>query len=130
MNSPANTIREAGMDVRRHSERFHTKMSWLDSFHSFSFADHYDSRNTHHGLLLVSNDDVIKAGTGFRTHPHQDMEIITWVLSGEVEHKDSEGNKGVIYPGLAQRMSAALDDFWQRARARIVITWSKPKGSR
>ena len=106
MNSPANTIRETGMDVRRHSERFHTKMSWLDSFHSFSFADHYDSRNTHHGLLLVSNDDVIKAGTGFRTHPHQDMEIITWVLSGEVEHKDSEGNKGIIYPGLAQRMSA------------------------
>jgi len=106
MNSPANTIRETGMDVRRHSERFHTKMSWLDSFHSFSFADHYDSRNTHHGLLLVSNDDVIKAGTGFRTHPHQDMEIVTWVLSGEVEHKDSEGNKGIIYPGLAQRMSA------------------------
>lgn len=106
MNSAANTIRETGMDVRRHSERFHTKMSWLDSFHSFSFADHYDSRNTHHGLLLVSNDDVIKAGTGFRTHPHQDMEIITWVLSGEVEHKDSEGNKGIIYPGLAQRMSA------------------------
>jgi len=81
-------------------------MNWLDSFHSFSFADHYDPRNTHHGLLLVSNDDVIKAGTGFRTHPHQDMEIVTWVLSGEVEHKDSEGNKGIIYPGLAQRMSA------------------------
>jgi len=106
MNRPANTIKEAGIDVRRDSERFHTKMNWLDSFHSFSFADHYDPRNTHHGLLLVSNDDVIKAGTGFRTHPHQDMEIVTWVLSGEVEHKDSEGNKGIIYPGLAQRMSA------------------------
>jgi redox-sensitive bicupin YhaK (pirin superfamily) len=78
----------------------------LDSRHSFSFGPHYDFNNTHHGLLLVSNDDVIKAGTGFRTHPHQDMEIVTWVLSGELEHKDSEGNKGVIYPGLAQRMSA------------------------
>jgi redox-sensitive bicupin YhaK (pirin superfamily) len=94
------------IDIRRASERFHTKIGWLDSYHSFSFADHYDPTNQHHGLLLVSNDDVIKAGTGFRTHPHQDMEIITWVLSGEVEHKDSIGNRGIIYPGLAQRMSA------------------------
>ena len=59
-----------------------------------------------HGLLLVSNDDRVRAGTGFSTHPHQDMEIITWVLSGRLEHKDSEGNHGEIYPGLAQRMSA------------------------
>src|SRR5437660_5808052 len=94
------------IDIRHGADRFHTKIDWLDSYHSFSFADHYDPKNTHHGLLLVSNDDVIKAGTGFRTHPHQDMEIVTWVLSGEVEHKDSEGNMGIIYPGLAQRMSA------------------------
>ena len=105
-NSPGRTIRQAGIDIRRGHERFHTKIDWLDSYHSFSFAGHYDLANTHHGLLLVSNDDSIKAGTGFRTHPHQDMEIVTWVLSGEVEHKDSQGNKGVIYPGLAQRMSA------------------------
>ena len=59
-----------------------------------------------HGLLLVSNDDRVRAGTGFSTHPHKDMEIITWVLSGRLEHKDSEGNHGEIYPGLAQRMSA------------------------
>ena len=96
----------AGVDVRRASERFHTQIGWLDSYHSFSFGGHYDSANRHHGALLVSNDDIIRAGTGFRTHPHQDMEIITWVLSGEVEHKDSVGNHGVIYPGLAQRMSA------------------------
>ncbi len=94
------------IDIRRSGERFHTKIDWLDSYHSFSFADHYDPANTHHGLLLVSNDDIIKADTGFRTHPHQDMEIVTWVLSGEIEHKDSVGNKGIIYPGLAQRMSA------------------------
>jgi hypothetical protein len=94
------------VEIRRASERFHTKIGWLDSWHSFSFAGHYDPNNTHHGLLLVSNDDIIKAGTGFRTHPHQDMEIITWVLEGEVEHKDSEGNRGIIHPGLAQRMSA------------------------
>jgi redox-sensitive bicupin YhaK (pirin superfamily) len=94
------------VDIRRAGERFHTKIDWLDSYHSFSFADHYDPANMRHGLLLVSNDDVIKAGTGFRTHPHQDMEIVTWVLDGEIEHKDSVGNTGIIYPGLAQRMSA------------------------
>ena len=81
-------------------------MGWLDSRHSFSFGGHYDPANTHHGLLLVSNDDRVAAGTGFTTHPHRDMEIVTWVLSGRLEHKDSEGNHGEIYPGLAQRMSA------------------------
>ena len=96
----------AQIDVRRKNQRFHTNLSWLDSHHSFSFSDHYDPHNTHHGLLLVSNDDVVKPNTGFRTHPHQDMEIVTWVLDGELEHKDSEGNTGIIYPGLAQRMSA------------------------
>ena len=94
------------VDVRRAAERFHTRIGWLDSHHSFSFGNHHDDANTHHGLLLVSNDDVVRAGTGFRTHPHQDMEIVTWVLDGELEHKDSEGNSGIIYPGLAQRMSA------------------------
>jgi len=95
-----------GIDVRRAGERFATKISWLDSKHSFSFGHHYDRRNTHHGLLLVNNDDVVKPGTGFETHPHQDMEIVTWVLRGALVHQDSEGHNGVIYPGLAQRMSA------------------------
>jgi redox-sensitive bicupin YhaK (pirin superfamily) len=94
------------IDIRRSTDRFHTSIDWLDSRHSFSFGGHFDPRNTHHGLLLVSNDDVIKGGSGFSTHPHRDMEIITWVLNGEVEHKDSQGNRGIIYPGLAQRMSA------------------------
>jgi len=94
------------IDVRRADTRPHTKISWLDSHHSFSFGHHYDPANTHHGLLLVSNDDRVAAGTGFSTHPHQDMEIVTWVLSGQLEHKDSEGNRGELYPGLAQRMSA------------------------
>jgi redox-sensitive bicupin YhaK (pirin superfamily) len=92
--------------VARASDRFHTEAGWLDSHHSFSFGHHYDPERTHHGLLLVNNDDVVRAGTGFSTHPHRDMEIVTWVLDGELEHKDSEGNRGVIYPGLAQRMSA------------------------
>jgi hypothetical protein len=94
------------IDVRRADERFATRIGWLDSKHSFSFGRHYDPTNTGHGLLLVNNDDIVRAGSGFDTHPHRDMEIVTWVLSGELEHKDSERNRGVIYPGLAQRMSA------------------------
>lgn len=94
------------IDIRRAENRFSTRIGWLDSKHSFSFSNHWDPANTHHGLLLVSNDDVVAPGTGFETHPHRDMEIVTWVLSGSLVHQDSEGNHGVIYPGLAQRMSA------------------------
>lgn len=94
------------IDLRRADDRFMTRTDWLDSKHSFSFGPHYDPANTHHGLLLVNNDDVVRAGTGFGTHPHRDMEIVTWVLSGELEHRDSAGHHGVIVPGHAQRMSA------------------------
>ena len=94
------------IDVRRADSRPRTALPWLESRHSFSFGRHYDPTNTHHGLLVVSNDDVVRAGTGFSTHPHQDMEIVTWVLDGELEHKDSAGHRGLLYPGLAQRMSA------------------------
>jgi redox-sensitive bicupin YhaK (pirin superfamily) len=96
----------ATIDIRRSGERPNTAAGWLDSHHSFSFGQHYDPANTHHGLLLVNNDDWVRAGTGFSTHPHRDMEIITWVLEGELEHKDTTGHQGIIYPGLAQRMSA------------------------
>ena len=96
----------ADFDVRRAADRAVTKTSWLNSRHSFSFGDHYDPDNTHHGLLLVNNDDIVAPGTGFGAHPHRDMEILTWVLQGELTHQDSIGNRGVIYPGLAQRMSA------------------------
>ncbi len=94
------------VDVRRAADRFHTDAGWLDSRHSFSFGHHRDRTNLNHGLLLVNNDDVVRGGTGFETHPHQDMEIVTWVLDGELEHKDTLRNRGIIYPGLAQRMSA------------------------
>jgi quercetin 2,3-dioxygenase len=94
------------IDVRRAATRAHTHTDWLDSRHSFSFGSHNDPANTHHGLLIVSNDDRVRAGTGFGTHGHRDMEIVTWVLSGRLEHDDSEGNHGDLYPGLAQRMSA------------------------
>jgi len=96
----------ATVDIRRAGERDHTQLGWLDSYHSFSFGQHYDPDNTHFGLLLVSNDDRVEPATGFGTHAHSDMEIVTWVLEGRLEHKDSEGNHGKLYPGLAQRMSA------------------------
>jgi redox-sensitive bicupin YhaK (pirin superfamily) len=96
----------SAVEVRKANERFHTEIDWLDSWHSFSFSGHYDPANTHHGLLLVNNDDVIRGGGGFPTHAHRDMEIVTWVLDGELEHRDSIGTVGRIYPGLAQRMSA------------------------
>jgi redox-sensitive bicupin YhaK (pirin superfamily) len=94
------------VDIRPASSRFHTRIDWLDSYHSFSFGTHHDPTNTHHGLLLVNNDDVVRGGGGFTTHGHRDMEIVTWVLDGELAHRDSIGTDGVIYPGLAQRMSA------------------------
>ncbi len=94
------------IDVRRAEDRFASRWSWLDSKHSFSFGRHYDPANTHHGVLMVNNDDVVDPGTGFDTHPHRDMEIVTWVLQGSLVHQDSTGHNGIIYPGLAQRMSA------------------------
>jgi len=96
----------ATAELKRAESRAVTTTPWLTSRHSFSFGDHYDPDNTHFGLLLVSNDDIVSPGTGFDTHPHRDMEIVTWVLRGELSHHDSTGNSGVIYPGLAQRMSA------------------------
>ena len=110
------------IDVRRAGERFETRIDWLESRHSFSFGGHYDPANTHFGLLLVSNDDVVQPGSGFSTHPHRDMEIVTWVLDGELEHKDSEGHTGLIYPGLAQRMSAGTG-IWH---SEINATHSAP----
>jgi redox-sensitive bicupin YhaK (pirin superfamily) len=92
--------------LQRAAERFHTQLGWLDSKHSFNFGEHWSPEHTGHGLLLVNNDDVVAPGGGFGTHGHRDMEIVTWVLSGSLEHRDSAGNEGVIYPGLAQRMSA------------------------
>jgi redox-sensitive bicupin YhaK (pirin superfamily) len=100
------TALSEAVEVRPGSDRLATKIAWLDSKHSFSFGQHYDPANTHHGLLLVNNDDIVDPGTGFETHPHRDMEIVTWVLRGSLVHQDSTGNSGVIYPGLAQRMSA------------------------
>ena len=107
---------------RRSGSATATRLPWLDSHHSFAFGQHYDPDNTHHGVLLVNNDDVVAPGTGFDTHPHRDMEIVTWVLQGSLVHQDSTGHSGVIHPGLAQRMSAGTgilhsekNDSWRLA---------------
>ena len=94
------------IDIRRSDTRARTELGWLDARHSFNFNWHNKPGNSNFGLLLVNNHDLIQPATGFETHPHQDMEIVTWVLQGGVEHKDSEGHSGMIVPGEAQRMSA------------------------
>ncbi len=94
------------MQVRYGAERGQTKLSWLQSYHSFSFGDYYDPEHMHFRSLRVLNDDIITAGSGFPTHPHRDAEILTYVLKGALEHKDSMGNGTVIHEGELQRMSA------------------------
>jgi redox-sensitive bicupin YhaK (pirin superfamily) len=94
------------MNIIPANKRHFTDMGWLQTYWLFSFSNYYDPANMGHGKLRVFNDDVVKAGTGFPTHPHEEMEIVTIVLQGEISHKDSMGNGGVIRAGEVQRMSA------------------------
>ena len=97
--------------IRKNKERGHTKIDWLDSYHSFSFGDYYDPNNIHFGPLRVLNDDTVSPKGGFPTHPHKDMEIVSIVLQGTMAHTDSAGNHGQIRVNDVQRMTAGTGIF-------------------
>ncbi len=94
------------LKIHPNKERGLSQTSWLESYHSFSFGDYYDPSNRGYGSLRVINDDIIAPATGFDSHPHRDMEIITYVINGSLEHRDSMGNHFIIKAGDVQRMSA------------------------
>ena len=101
---------KAAVEIRRREDRFHTQAGWLDSRHSFSFSHHYDPTNTHFGLLLVSNDDVVRPGTGFMTHPHRDMEIVT-----------IEGETVEAWEKFKHRQAAQTDRTMEEAQTKVNI---------
>jgi quercetin 2,3-dioxygenase len=119
------------IDIRRSADRFVTRREGIELRHSFSFGEHYDPANVSFGLLLASNEMVLAAGAGFEMHEHRDVEIVTWVVSGRLEHADSSGAVGVIRPGNAQRLSTGRGvEHSERASSaspvEVVQMWIAP----
>ena len=107
--------------IHKAESRGHINHGWLDTYHTFSFANYYDPERVHFGTLRVINDDTIAAGEGFGQHPHDNMEIITIPLYGDLEHKDSMGNHGIIHHGDIQVMSAGTGIFHSEFNANKEI---------
>jgi redox-sensitive bicupin YhaK (pirin superfamily) len=120
------------MLIRRSNERGVGNYDWLKAKYTFSFSQYYDPRFTGYGDLLVINEDVISPGRGFPTHPHNDMEIITYVIKGAIHHKDSMGREGVVRPGEIQYMSAGTGvahseyNYLEDENTRLLQIWIKP----
>jgi hypothetical protein len=121
------------VEVRRAADRFVTETDGIVSRHSFSFGAYYDPLNVGHALLVAHNDDVVAPGAGYDTHPHRDVEIVTWVLDGGLRHEDSHGSGGLVVPGLVQRLSAGggvrhseRNDSATGPTVRFVQMWLRP----
>lgn len=96
----------AGVEIRPGGRRGYTKLDWLEGWHSFNFGPHQEPGNESFGLMVVHNDDIVQPRTGFTTHPHNDLEIITWPIDGRIDHRDSMGEHREVWPGRLQQMTA------------------------